>query len=67
VGVNGQAVVSCVEHLGQGDEVEEEGSGGGGDGEVTPAGTVVDRRRKNGERGDAVKKNRDSEPEDRHR
>ena len=67
VDVDRQAVVGCVEHLGQGDEVEEEGCGGGGDSQVAPAGAVVERDRENGKRGNAVEENRDSEPEDRHR
>ena len=66
VGVDGQAMVGGVEHLGERDEVEEDGGDGGGDGDVTPAGTVVERDGQNREGGDAVEKNRDSEPEERH-
>ena len=66
MGVDGEAVVGGVEHLGQGDEVEEEGGGGGGDGDVTPAGAVVEGGRENGERGNAVEEDRDSEPEEGH-
>jgi hypothetical protein len=66
VGVYWEAVVGGVEHLGQRDEVEEECGGGGGDGDVTPAGTVVERCREDGERGYAVEEDRDSEPEERH-
>jgi len=67
VGVDGEAVVGGVEHLGERDEVEEDGSGGGRDGDVTPVGTVVEGGRQNGERGYAVEEDRDSEPEEGHR
>ena len=60
------AVVGGVEHLGEGDEVEEDGGGGGGNGDVAPAGTVVEGRGQHRERGEAVEKDRDSEPEERH-
>jgi len=66
VGVDGETVVGGVEHLDERDEVEEECGGGGGDGDVAPAGTVVQRRRKDGERGNTVEENRDSEPEEGH-
>jgi hypothetical protein len=66
VGVDGKAMVGGVEHLGQGDEVEEDGGSGGGDGDVTPARAGVEGYGQNGERGYAVKKDRDSEPEERH-
>lgn len=66
VGVDGEAVMCGVEHLDQRDEVEEERGGSGGDGDVTPAGTVVQRCRKDGERGNTVEENRDSEPEEGH-
>jgi hypothetical protein len=59
--------VGGVEHLGERDEVEEDGGDGGGDSNVTPAGTVVEGRGKNSERGDAVKDDCDFEPEERHR
>jgi hypothetical protein len=62
VGVNGQAVVGGVEHLGERDEVEEDRHGGGGDGDVTPAGAVVERGGQNRKRGNAVEEDRDSEP-----
>ena len=66
VGVDRQGVVSGVEHLGERDEVEEERGDGGGDGEVSPAGTVVECGGQDGERGDAVEEDRDSEPEEGH-
>ncbi len=66
VGVDGEAVVGGVEHLGQRDEVEEECCYGGGDSDVAPAGTVVEGRREDGQRGDAIEKNGDSEPEKGH-
>ncbi len=66
VRVNREAVMSGVEHLDQRDEVEEDGGGGGGDGDVAPARTVVQRCRKDSERGNAVEENRDSEPEEGH-
>jgi hypothetical protein len=40
--VDRKATVGGVERLGEGDEVEEDGSDGCGDGDVTPAGTVVE-------------------------
>ena len=66
MGVDRKAMVRGVEHLGEGDEVEEYGGDGGGDGDVTPAGAVVEGRGKDGERGYAVEKNSDSEPEEGH-
>ena len=66
MGVDGETMVGGVEHLGQGDEVEEDGGDGGGDGDVTPAGTVVEGGGQHCERGYAVEKNRDSEPEEGH-
>jgi len=64
--VDGQGVVGRVEHLGERDEVEEDGGNGGGDGDVPPAGTVVERGGQDRERGYAVEKDRDSEPEEGH-
>lgn len=55
-----------VEHLGKRDEVEEERRNGCGDGDVAPAGAVVERCREDGERGNAVEKDRDSEPKEGH-
>jgi hypothetical protein len=66
VGVDRQAMVGGVEHLGEGDEVEEDGCNGGGDGDVPPAGTVVEGCGQDRERGYAVEKDRDSEPEEGH-
>ncbi len=66
VGVDGETVVGGVEHLGEGDEVEEEGGDGGGDGEVSPARTVVEGRGQDREGGDAVEDDCDSEPEEGH-
>jgi hypothetical protein len=66
VGVDRQTMVGGVEHLGERDEVEEDGSDGGRDGDVTPAGTVVEGSRQNRERGYAVEEDRDSEPEEGH-
>ena len=66
MGVDGKAVVGGVEHLGERDEVEEECRDGGGNGDVAPAGTVVEGRRKDGQRGDAIEENGDSEPEKGH-
>ena len=66
MGVDWQAVVGGVEHLGQRDEVKEDGSDGGWNGEMTPAGAVVESRGEDGERGDAVEDDCDSEPEERH-
>jgi len=58
--------VGGVEHLNQRDEMEEHRGGGGGDGEVAPARAVVERSGQHGERGYAVEKDRDSEPEEGH-
>ena len=46
--------------------MEEDGGGGGGDGDVAPAGAVVERGGQDRERRYAVEENRDSEPEERH-
>lgn len=46
--------------------MEEQRGDGGRDGNVPPAGAIVERCRKDGQRGNAVEKNRDSEPEERH-
>ena len=67
MGVDRKAVVGCVEHLGERDEVEEDGGYGGGYGDVTPAGAIVEGSGQNRESGYAVEKDRDSEPEERHR
>ena len=66
VGVDWEAMVGGVEHLGEGDEVEEDGGDGGGDGDVTPARAVVEGSGQNRERGYAVEEDRDSEPEEGH-
>jgi len=66
VGVDWQGVMGGVEHLGEGDEVEEDGSDGGGDGDVTPARAVVEGSGQNPQRGYAVEEDRDSEPEEGH-
>src|SRR5580704_19360012 len=60
-------MVGGVEHLGEGDEVKEDRSEGGGDGDVPPARAVVEGSGQNRERGYAVEKDRDSEPEEGHR
>ena len=67
MGVDRQRVVGGVEHLGERDEVEESAGDGGGDGEVAPAGAVVEGRGQHREGGDAVEEDRDSEPEEGHR
>ena len=54
VSVDWQAMVGSVEHLGERDEVEEDGCDGGGDGDVTPAGAVVEGGGQDRERGYAV-------------
>ena len=66
VGVDWQSMVGGVEHLGEGDEVEEDGGDGGGDGDVTPARAVVEGSGQNPQRGYAVEEDRDSEPEEGH-
>jgi hypothetical protein len=67
VGVYGQGVVGGVEHLGEGDEVEEGRGDGGGDGDAGPAEAVVQGRGQDCERGGAVEDEGDSEPEEGHR
>lgn len=67
VGIDREGMMSGVEHLGQRDEVEEECRDGCGDCDVSPAGAVVERCREDRQRGNAVEKNRDSEPKKRHR
>lgn len=67
VRVDRETVMGGVEHLGERDEVEEDGGDGGGDGDVTPAGAVVEGGGQNGKRGYAVEEDRDSEPEEGHR
>jgi hypothetical protein len=66
VGLDGQAVVGGDEHLDERDEVEEHSEDGRGDGDGAPAGTVVERRGQDRECSDAVEKDRDFEPEERH-
>ncbi len=66
VGFDRQEVVCGVEGLGEGDEVEEDGGDGGGDGDMPPAGAVVQSCGQYRESGDAVEENRDSEPKERH-
>jgi hypothetical protein len=63
---DGEGVVGCVEHLGEGDEVEEERDDGGGDGDAAPTGPVIQGRRQDRECGDAVADNSDSKPEKGH-
>jgi hypothetical protein len=65
--VDRQSMVSGVEHLGQGDEVEEDSSESGRDGDMPPTGAVVQSRGQYRERGYTVKQDRDSEPEKGHR
>jgi len=60
-------MVGLIEHLGQRYEVEENSGYGGRDGYVTPAGAVVEGCRQDRERGDAVERDRDSEPEEGHK
>jgi hypothetical protein len=67
VGVDWQSMVGGVEHLGERDEVEEDGGDRGGDGNVPPAGAVVERGGQDRKRGYAVEEDRDSEPEEGHR
>jgi hypothetical protein len=66
MGIDWQTVVGGAEGLGEGDEVKEDRGDGRWDSDVAPAGTVVEGGRKNGERGDAVEENCDSEPEEGH-
>ena len=67
VGVDGKTMVGLVEHLGQRYEMEEYSGYGAWDGYVTPAGAVVKSCRQDRERGDAVERDRDSEPEEGHK
>jgi hypothetical protein len=58
--------VGGVEGFGEGDEVEDDGGDGGGDGDVAPAGAVIEGCGQDRECGDAVEENSDSEPEEGH-
>ena len=62
-----KAMMGRIEHLGQRNEMEEHCSYGGGDGDVAPARAVIKGHRQNRKRGDAVERDRNSEPEERHR
>lgn len=66
MGIDREAMVGGVEHLRQRNKVEEDGGSGGGDGDVTPAGAVVEGGGQDRERGYAVEENRDSEPKEGH-
>ncbi len=66
VRVDRQRVVRGGEHFDHGDEVDEDGSVGGGDGDVSPARLVVKGCGQHRERGERVEANRDSEPKERH-
>jgi hypothetical protein len=59
-------MMSGIEHLGEGDEVEEDGGDGSGDGDVAPPRTIIEGGRQHGERGYTVEEDRDSEPEEGH-
>jgi hypothetical protein len=67
VGIDGKTMVGLVEHLGQRYEVEEYSGYGGRDSYVTPAGAVIESCGQDRERGDAVERDRDSEPEEGHK
>jgi hypothetical protein len=66
VGVDWQTVVSGVKYLCERDKVKEYGGNDCRDGDVTPAGPVVESRWKNCKGGDAVEDNCDFEPEEGH-
>ncbi len=66
MGFYGEAVVGGVEHLRERYEVEEDSGDGGGDGDVAPAGTVIEGCGQDREGGDAVEQDSDSEPEEGH-
>lgn len=61
-----QAVVGGVEHLSQGDEVEQQRKDRHRDGEVAPPRAVIQGRRDHREGGDAVQEDRDSKPKEGH-
>ena len=67
VGVDRETVVGGVEHLGERDEVEEDGRDGGRDGDVTPAGPIVEGGGQDRKRRYAVEEDRDFEPKQGHR
>ena len=67
MGVDRKSVVGGVEHLGERDEVKEDGGDSGGDGDVAPTGAVVEGCGQDRERGYAVEEDRDSEPEEGHK
>ena len=64
VRVDREGMVRGYEHFHHGDEVDEDGSIGGGDGDVPPAWLVVESGGQHRERGERVKANRDSEPKE---
>jgi hypothetical protein len=66
VRIDGEGVVRGIEHLGQRDEVKEDGDERCRHRYVTPARAVIERSRQDRKSGDAVEKNRDSEPEKGH-
>ena len=61
-----EAVVGGVEGFGQGDEVKEDSTDRGGDGDVAPAEAVIEGRGQDREGGDAVEDDCDSEPKKGH-
>ena len=66
MGVDRKTVVRGIEHLCERDEVKEDCGDGGGNGNVTPAGAVVESRGKNCKGGDTVEDDCDFEPEEGH-
>ena len=66
VSVDRETMVRGVQHFGERDEMKEHGGDGGGDGDMSPAGAVIQGGGQNRERGYAVEEDRDSEPEEGH-
>jgi len=66
VGIDRESAVGGVEGFRDGDEVEEGSAECGGESDVAPAGSAIERGGQDRERGYAVEKDRDSEPEEGH-
>ncbi len=64
--IDGQRAMGGVEGFGDGDEVEERSGERDRDRKMSPARPAVERGRQHRQRGYAVEKDRNSEPEKRH-
>lgn len=64
MGIDWKPMMCRVQCFGKGDKVEEQRRDGGGDSYMPPAGAVVESGWQNSQRGDAIKKDCDSEPKE---